>query len=202
MSNNQFHGHIPISIANASNLRSFQAAQNYLSGTLPSNIGGLQGLQRLVLYSNLLQVNEPKDWNFMTALTNCSELLDLNDVVGELPPSLSNLSTSLEKLTLSGNQISGVLPQNIDNLIGLETLALELNNLTGPLPSSLSMIPNLQYLSLYSNNFWGDLLLIGNLTQLNYLYIGYNSFNGTVPTTLGNLKSLLEFNLSRNKAYR
>ncbi|KAF8641577.1 hypothetical protein HU200_067767 [Digitaria exilis] len=191
MSNNQFHGHIPSSIANASNLGSFSAGQNYLSGTLPSNIGGLQRLQRLVLSYNFLKINEPKDWNFMTALTNCSELLDLeldfNDVTGELPSSLSNLSTSLEKLALSGNQIFGVIPQNIGNLIALETLALELNNLTGP------------YLSLYNNNFWGDLQLIGNLTQLNYLYIGYNSFNGTVPNTLGNLKSLLEFDLSYNK---
>lgn len=69
----------------------------------------------------------------MASLTNCSELLnlelDLNNFVGELPSSVSNLSTSLEKLAFSGNQIFGVLPQEIGNLVGLQTLALEHNNI-------------------------------------------------------------------------
>ncbi|TVU49733.1 hypothetical protein EJB05_01064, partial [Eragrostis curvula] len=202
LSSNQFHGQIPSSIANASSLVNFQMAYNYFSGTVPSELGGLKGLWRLALVFNSLEASEPKDWNFMTSLQNCSQLqtleLDSNNFTGELPSSISNLSISLQKLGLSGNQIFGGIPQHIGNLIGLQTLALESNNLNGPLPFSLSMLQSLQYLSLWSNNLWGNIQLIGNLTRLQYLYIGYNSFNGSIPTTMENLKALLEFDLSRN----
>ncbi|OEL30577.1 putative LRR receptor-like serine/threonine-protein kinase [Dichanthelium oligosanthes] len=203
MTSNQLHGRIPSSISNASNLVSFQAGHNYFSGAVPSELGRLKGLQWLSLNNNLLEAKEPKDWNFfMTSLTNCSQLqnlqLDSNRFVGELPSSVSNLSTLLNELALSDNQIFGVVPEKIGNLIGLHTLALESNNLSGPLPSSLSMLRNLQYLSLFSNNLWGGIQLIGNLTQVIYLYIGHNYLNGTIPTTLGNLTSLVEFDFSSN----
>ncbi|KAL6614963.1 hypothetical protein ACP70R_037233 [Stipagrostis hirtigluma subsp. patula] len=199
---NQFHGHIPSSVVNASNFVSFQLEFNYFSGPIPSELGRLKGLQQLYLVSNALEAKEPKDWNFMTALTNCSQLqemqLDFNRLVGELPSSVANLSTSLERLSLSHNQIFGPVPEKISNLIGLQTLALEYNSLSGPLPSSMGMLHNLQYLSLSTNNLGGDIRLIGNFTQLVYLYIENNFFNGSIPITLGNLESLVEFNLSRN----
>ncbi|TVU29085.1 hypothetical protein EJB05_20629, partial [Eragrostis curvula] len=185
LSINRFHGRIPSSISNASNL-----------------LGGLKKLNFVALYFNSLEAKEPKDWAFMASLANCSQLetleLDSNNFAGELPSSISNLSTSLQWLTLSGNQISGAIPEQISNLVSLQALALESNSLSGPLPSSLSMIQGLQYLSLSGNNFWGDIQWLGNLTQLHYLYIGACSFNGSIPTTLGNLTSLLEFDLSRN----
>ncbi|KAK3158542.1 hypothetical protein QOZ80_2AG0138530 [Eleusine coracana subsp. coracana] len=197
---NQFHGPIPSSIANASKLLSLEAQRNYFSGIVPTGLGGLKGLQKLVLYSNSLEASGPKDWIFFTALTNCTQLqrLDLgtNQFVGEFPSSVSNLSASLELLDLRENTFSGAIPENIGNLINLEGLVLQSNNLNGLLPSSLRMLHNLQYISLAGNNLHGDIRSFGNLTQLVYLYIGYNSFNGTIPTTLGKLGSLVEFDLS------
>ncbi|KAL6634803.1 hypothetical protein ACP70R_027474 [Stipagrostis hirtigluma subsp. patula] len=199
---NQFHGHIPSSIGNASNLLEFEGGQNNFTGTIPFEVGRLKGIRLLGFSSNSLEAETPKDWNFITALTNCSQLqtvhLASNRLVGELPSSVANLSTSLQELTFRGNQIFGAIPENIGNLIGLETLELASNSLRGPLPSSFGMLHNLQYLSISSNSFGGDIRSIGNLTQLVYLYIQNNLFNGSIPVTLGNLESLVEFDLSRN----
>ncbi|CAL4886530.1 unnamed protein product [Urochloa decumbens] len=203
MSSNQFHGSIPTSLANASNLLSFQIVQNYFTGTVPPVVRHLPGLQYLLLANNSLEANKSEDWNFMTALTNCSRLehleLDSNRFGGLLPVSISNLSsTSLIELSFSDNEIFGHIPESIGNLIGLNVLGLENNDISGSLPSSLTMLQNLGYLSLQHNNISGSIRSIGNLSLLNYLYLDHNAFRGTIPVTIGNLTSLIEFTLANN----
>ena len=45
--------------------------------------------------------------------------------------------TNLERLILYQNELSGEIPQGMDNLINLENLMLSDNNLTGLIPSEL-----------------------------------------------------------------
>ncbi|CAL4968072.1 unnamed protein product [Urochloa decumbens] len=203
LSTNRFHGHIPTSLANASNLRYFEILNNKFSGLVPLEIGLLQGLQSLSLAKNLLEANKTKDWNFMTALANCSQLLylqlDYNRFRGTIPSSVSNLSTSLQYLTLSNNEVSGVIPERIGEVVGIQVFALEYNYLTGTLPYSLSKLGSLVELSLTGNGLSGHIdLAIGNFTLLNYLYLRENFFIGSIPSILGNFSSLLEIDLARN----
>ena len=62
--------------------------------------------------------------------------LDLNQLSGEIPPELGNL-TNLKGLDLSGNQLSGEIPPELVNLASLTWLYLDGNQLSGCVPSSL-----------------------------------------------------------------
>ncbi|GJN04586.1 hypothetical protein PR202_ga22149 [Eleusine coracana subsp. coracana] len=203
MDNNLFYGPLPASIGNASRLHMLQLGPNSFNGVIPPQIGRLRNMTKLLLSNTLLGAQDPGDWEFMTALANCSQLLILDltasKFAGSLPPSLSNLSTSLETLYLPYNAISGTLPQEIGNLASLESLVVDSNLFTGNLPSSLGKLRNLQLFSASDNKFHGSIpLSIGNLTELSTFNIKVNAFSDVIPNTLGNLTKLSELRLGTN----
>uniref|UniRef100_K3ZH37 Receptor kinase-like protein Xa21 n=1 Tax=Setaria italica TaxID=4555 RepID=K3ZH37_SETIT len=203
MDHNHFHGHIPASLANASNLFMIVLGANPFSGIVPKEVGELRNLNRLVLTDSLVGAKEPKDWEFITALTNCSQLevliLGICEFNGTLPDSLSNLSTSLKILSLSANAISGSIPKDIGNLFNLQVLDLAYNSFTGNLPSSLAKLKNLQKFFVNDNYINGSFpLAIGNLRYLISLYLMSNAFSGRLPNTLANMTMLSELYLANN----
>ncbi|KAL6654826.1 hypothetical protein ACP70R_008291 [Stipagrostis hirtigluma subsp. patula] len=203
MDHNQFHGHIPASISNASNIMILQLGMNHFGGIVPPGVGSLNNLNWLQLSETLLQAEEPKDWEFITALTNVSQLQELalsqSKFGGVLPDSLSNLSASLIQLSLDGNNISGSIPKDIGNINNLQSLSLGDNFFTGSLPSSMCRLKNLGELYVEGNKISGPVpLALGNLTGLNSLHLDDNDFCGTIPSTLGNLTTLSELGLSDN----
>ncbi|KAG0530287.1 hypothetical protein BDA96_05G173100 [Sorghum bicolor] len=203
MDNNQFHGNIPTSIGNASDFWLVQFGATLLSGIVPPEIGRLTKLKFLILRNAFFEAKEPKDWEFLTTLTNCSQLQIIGlghcRLAGVFPDSVSNLSTSLTTFSFSYNSISGSLPRGIGNLFKLRDLDLAKNSFTGIIPSSFSRLTNLQALSLWDNKLGGLIpMALGNLTELNYLYLAANAFKGRIPDTIGNLTKLLELALSEN----
>ncbi|XP_006663536.1 receptor kinase-like protein Xa21 [Oryza brachyantha] len=203
MDNNRFHGRLPASLANASSVSSLQLGFNPFCGAIPPELGTLARLKRLLLAYTLLEAKEPRDWGFMTALTNCSHLEILELAAGKfggvLPESVSNLSASLQTLSLQYNTISGSIPRDIGNIISLESLTLDDNSFTGTLPSSLGRSQNLNTLSVPKNKISGLIpLAIGNLTELSSLELQGNAFSGEIPSTIANLTNLLTLNLARN----
>uniref|UniRef100_A0A0E0MGF6 non-specific serine/threonine protein kinase n=1 Tax=Oryza punctata TaxID=4537 RepID=A0A0E0MGF6_ORYPU len=203
LDHNKFHGYFPVSLANASNLSVIQIGANFLSGVVPPEIGRLRNLKWLTLAETLIEAKDPQDWKFITALTNCSQLehllLGSCQFGGQLPDSLSNLSTSLINLQVYSNKISGSLPKDIGNLINLRTLSLHKNYFTGILPSSLTRLASLNAFSARSNRIGGEIPLnIGNLTELTKFILNGNAFSGRIPSTLGNLSKLLALDLASN----
>jgi Leucine-rich repeat (LRR) protein len=100
---NQFTGFIPASISNLTNLRVLDLSRNRFSGHVPPTLGRLQALRTLRLHNNRLEANNREGWEFITSLSNCSNLkaLQINgntDFTGQLPSSIVNLSTTLENL--------------------------------------------------------------------------------------------------------
>ncbi|EAY81359.1 hypothetical protein OsI_36531 [Oryza sativa Indica Group] len=203
MDNNRFHGRLPTSLVNVSHVSMLQLGFNFFSGTVPSELGMLKNLEQFLLFATLLEAKEPRDWEFITALTNCSRLkileLGASRFGGVLPDSLSNLSTSLQTLSLQYNTISGHIPKDIGNLIGLQSLTLDDNSFIGTLPSSLGRLQNLNLLSVPKNKISGSVpLAIGNLTKLSSLELQANAFSGEIPSTVANLTKLSALNLARN----
>ena len=169
---------------------------NGLTGAIPTELGRLSELKKLVLSRNRLTGQVPEWLGDLTDLEDLS--LWGNLLSGPIPTSLGNLS-NLEELYLSQNRLTGAIPPSLGDLSNLRELSLFRNQLTGPLPSELGSLTNLQRLVLSSNEFTGTLpAWLGDLNKLEALSLWGNDFNGPIPVELGNLSSMRELNLSQN----
>ncbi|GFY93175.1 leucine-rich repeat protein kinase family protein [Actinidia rufa] len=200
---NQLSGLIPRSISNASKLESLNLASNNFSPGVPINFGNLKNLSMLSLYESGLGTGDINDLNFISTLVNCSKLIGLyieyNSFGGVLPNSIANFSTQLKHLSVTGNKISGSIPQDIGNLVSLNTLGLTYNQLTGSIPTSIGRLHKLQEVAFGENNLSGEIpSSIGNLTLLNMLGIEENNLQGNIPSTLGNCQGLILLQLNGN----
>lgn len=105
---NLFRGHIPSSLANASNLIFIYLSRNHFTGSVPK-IGKLTNLAHLNLERNQLQAHSREDWEFLDSLGNCTELqvfgMGWNRLSGQVPSSLGNLSSQIQRLYLNENQL-------------------------------------------------------------------------------------------------
>ena len=126
-------------------------------------------------------------------------LLYENNLDGELPQELGNLST-LYTLALSGNRLTGEIPSSIGNLTSLTSLGLSDNQLTGAIPSSIGNLTGLTYMNLSDNELTGAIpSSIGNLSNLVDLYLPNNQLSGEVPSELAGLPNLEFLMLSGNQ---
>ncbi|AQK53675.1 LRR receptor-like serine/threonine-protein kinase EFR [Zea mays] len=202
----QLRGRIPRSIGNASLLRYIQLGDNQLEGALPLEVGSLKDLEVLTVESNRLEDEwwGSDDWDLIASLSNCSKLfylsLDSNSFRGVLPPSIVNLSSTMQKLHLSHNGFHGAIPTDIRKLSSLTILTLRGNLLTGSIPPSIGELHSLGVLDLSENNISGGIPpALGNLTNLSILYLFKNSLQGPIPTSLGKLQNIGSLVLSLNQ---
>ncbi|CAI0413775.1 unnamed protein product [Linum tenue] len=205
VSENDLVGSIPESLCNASRLVDINMNMNRFAGRIPNCLGNSGGLLALEIGGNNLGYNSMGDFDFLTSLSNCSQLdsigVSMNNLGGELPGSVGNLSsTRLTRLSFALNRISGVLPEGLQKLVGLTDLELQSNIFQGQLPSSLGKLQNLQLLSLQGNELSGRIPdSIGGLKRLFDLDLSQNRLEGPIPASLGNCLSLTSIDISHNK---
>ncbi|XP_043725889.1 receptor kinase-like protein Xa21 [Telopea speciosissima] len=200
---NFFSGSIPNSISNFSKLEIVDLGDNNFIGPVPNNLGNLQNLQVFSIAGNQCGTGKSDDFDFLKSLVNCTHLrflaLQINCFKGPLPNFKANLSTQLSILHLGGNQISGIIPTGIENLINLTDLSLGENFLESNIPSVIGKLPKLQRLLLGGNRLSGQIpSSIGNLTFLYELHLEGNNLNASIPTSIGNCQRLQYLNLSHN----
>jgi len=125
--------------------------------------------------------------------------LDGNNLNRRLPPELGNLA-NLQKLDLRFNHLCSSIPPELGNLANLQELHLEINQLSGSIPPELGNLANLQYLVLANNQLSGSIPPeLGNLANLQGLYLELNQLSGSIPPELGNLANLQILRLSGNQ---
>ena len=109
---------------------SSEDVDEFLTGTIPAEIGAL----------------------------DCLTWLDLSgkQICGHLPSEIGRL-TSLKRLMLYDNRLEGPLPAELGALTALIALCLNDNTFTGEIPSTLMNLTNLKGLDLNGNNFDTDL---------------------------------------------
>ncbi|XBJ05349.1 hypothetical protein VPH35_024151 [Triticum aestivum] len=137
--------------------------------------------------------------------------LNLSDTMWEVGfPEFIGEIVSLEVLTLSGNRMTGGLPDAaVKYLRNLRILNMSWSNFNGSLPESLFSLPHLKILDLSINNFGGhipissssgDNLLSSGPILLEVLDLSYNNLSGNLPVTaFESLQNLRELYLSSNQ---
>ncbi|CAI5497489.1 unnamed protein product [Closterium sp. Naga37s-1] len=141
-------GSIPSTIGRLTSLSYFLVNQNRLSGSLPAQIGTLPQLYMLDVMENQLEGPLP-------TFEGANELghLDLssNSFTGAIPGTLFEQHPNLVNLNLANNALDSSLPPEITTAAKLQSVFLSGNQLSGPLPD-LSSLPSIVSLSLFDNS--------------------------------------------------
>jgi len=121
-----------------------------------------------------------------------------NNLTGSLPPEIDQL-INLEELRLMDNNLSGSILPEIGNLSKLRRLDLVRNEISGEIPVEILNLSNLTHLYLGGNELTGSIFpgfsTLSNLTDLN---LSYNYLSGSIPPELGQLSNLGNLSLSNN----
>ncbi|XP_022635283.1 receptor-like protein 12 isoform X2 [Vigna radiata var. radiata] len=209
------------------NLQHLDLSENSLSNRFLSSVMTLSHLQYLDLSEN--QFEGALDINGLKSLRRLDFLdLDGNMIDGnKLRESLGALSSSIRKLSISHNNLKGIIVSQdfhdlrnleeltldgnnnmkneffecIGNLTSLKALFLSFSHINGTLPvADWYKMKKLEELSLIDNGFEGFLpSSFVNMTSLRILDISQNNFIGRFDSSIATLTSLEHFGFIENQ---
>ncbi|XP_049407394.1 receptor-like protein Cf-9 [Solanum stenotomum] len=193
LGNNNFDDQLEFLSFNRSltQLQFLDFSSNSLTGSIPSNVSGMQNVQSLRLSSNHLNGTIPS-WIFSLPSLEWLELSD-NHFSGNIQEFKSK---TLDRVSLEQNQLQGPIPKSLLNQRDLYSLVLSHNNLSGQIASTICNLNTLQVLDLGSNNLEGTIpLCLGEMSGLWVLDLSNNSLSGTINTTfsIGNKFIVIKF---------
>uniref|UniRef100_A0A0D6QRW2 Leucine-rich repeat-containing N-terminal plant-type domain-containing protein n=1 Tax=Araucaria cunninghamii TaxID=56994 RepID=A0A0D6QRW2_ARACU len=210
LSGNSFGFPIPEWFQHVSTLVSIDLSECELQGSIPLHFLHRSSLSNIELsYNSQLKGNLSFILNHSSSLTvlsvvgASSEWVDGYILEGVIPPSISNFS-KLEKLYLSGNNLTGDVPpfgSALGRLSPLSEIDLSNNNLKGSIPPSVGRLSSLKHLDLSRNRLTGTIPdTISKLGGLQTLLLRFNSFTGNVTLSLfENQTRLKALDLSNNQ---
>ncbi|KAM0855543.1 hypothetical protein ACQ4PT_049703 [Festuca glaucescens] len=176
----------------SSSITSLNVSAKSITGKLPASLEQSKMLTTLIMRANQLEGSIPD-------LPTSIQKLDLshNNLSGLLPQSFGN--KELYYLSLSHNYISGVITTDLCNMISVELIDLSNNNLSGELPNCWHKNSKLYAIDFSSNNFWGEVpATVGSLSSLMSLHLSKNSLSGMLPTSLQSCNMLMFLGLAEN----
>ncbi|KAG6490324.1 receptor kinase-like protein Xa21 [Zingiber officinale] len=187
------------SLANCSELKQVYVFRNNLGGVLPPAVANFSDtLQHLTMDKNAISGSIPSGIGNLVGLEEL--MLGENHLIGGIPEEIGHLK-QLMYLSLLDNLLSGPLPSSLGNLTQLNFLVLAYNALQGPIPATLGSLQSMNVLSL-SNNFFDGVIpkeLVSLPFMSNFFDLGYNLLTGSLPLEVGNLKNVRNFFVSGNR---
>uniref|UniRef100_A0A2N9IYV6 non-specific serine/threonine protein kinase n=1 Tax=Fagus sylvatica TaxID=28930 RepID=A0A2N9IYV6_FAGSY len=194
------------SFSSLPNLAYVDLSMNELFGTVPIEISHLSKLIYLDLSFNNLSGEIPSQIGLLINLEEFGKLTSLvklmlngNKLSGGIPPELGSL-TILEYLDLSSNRFGNSIPTNMGNLLNLHYLNMSNNKFSLNIPVQICNLAHLSQLDLSHNSLEGELpSLIDKLQSLELLNVSYNNLFGFIPATFENMRGLLYVDISYNE---
>eukprot|EP00301_Raphidiophrys_heterophryoidea_P004679 c12016_g1_i1.p1 GENE.c12016_g1_i1~~c12016_g1_i1.p1 ORF type:complete len:748 (-),score=190.97 c12016_g1_i1:210-2453(-) len=167
-----------------------------LEGSIPLQLFSLGGLQLLHIDSTRNASGQlPSTFSQLPNLKNL--VLSGTNLTGSIPADLNHVS-SLVTFDVSDNKLSGVLP--LFNISSLAKFAVHQNRISGTIPPQFGSLSALTWLSLDNNMLSGTIpTQIGRCASLNHMGLSWNLLNGTIPTQLGTLTNLVLLELAGNQ---
>jgi EIX receptor 1/2 len=221
LSKNRLNGSLTKSVAELSMLQVLDVSSNSLEGDITeSHFSNLSNLHTVDFSFNSLSLKFSPAWippfhldairlgscklgpNFpqwLHSQKNFSQL-DISDseISDTIPNWFWDLSSNIQFLNLSHNQIIGTIPLQwfSTSFIGSPLIDLSYNFLSGPLPQFHS---DSSVLNLSNNLFQGSITSICETNgNLSYLDLSNNLLSGELPNCWGNMISLSMLNLANN----
>ncbi|KAL8167965.1 LOW QUALITY PROTEIN: hypothetical protein V2J09_009464 [Rumex salicifolius] len=185
LSNNSLNGSIPSTITSLPKLWYLNLSYNLLTGSIPPDIGQLQKLMYLDLYNN-------------------------SNLNGIIPYQISHLQ-NLRHLNIGGNYLASPRKTKNNYLVTvdwskfapmpfLNYLSLALNSLCSEFPPFILASKSLLHLDLSANSFHGTIpqAIYTNLSNLVFLGLNSNLFQGSISSSISLLKNLQHLDLDDN----
>ncbi len=196
-------GSIPSELGNLTNLERLVILSDSLTGSIPTELGNLKKLETLQLNIGSVTGSIPAELGKLKKLETLR--LSVRNLTGPIPPELGGL-TNLEtfvisRFGLSGKTaLTGSIPAELGNLSNLLQLSITLTNLTGSIPAELGNLSNLRQLDIGNNALTSSIPSeLANLSNLTFLDLRENALDGAIPSELGNLSNLEQLRLNGNK---
>ncbi|KAG6739822.1 hypothetical protein POTOM_057437 [Populus tomentosa] len=204
---NRLVGRVPRALSNSTNLEWLDLESNMLSGELPSEIvRKMPKLQFLYLsYNDFVSHDDNTNLEpFFASLVNSSNLQELelagNNLLGEIPPIIGDLSTNCVQIHLEENILYGSIPSHISNLVNLTLLNLSSNLLNGTIPPELCRMGKLERVYLSNNSLSGEIpAALANISHLGLLDLSKNKLTGSIPDSFAYLSQLRRLFLYENQ---
>lgn len=141
----------------------FSVSDNFLNGTIPTELASLTNLTWLGLEKNLL--------------------------TGALPSALGQLPGDNFVLELRNNLLTGTIPSELGEAYGLYGLTVSDNLMTGTLPRELGMLLHLGYLAVHGNDFSGSIPEEWGRLDLHQFSLHNTQLTGPMPPPLCDMKT-------------
>ncbi|TYI57594.1 hypothetical protein E1A91_D11G292600v1 [Gossypium mustelinum] len=205
-SNNSMSGELPYTLQNSTSSIILDLSENYFSGSIPEWIGDkLSNLVVLSLRSNNFDGHIPHKicaGAIPKCFNNFSAMATKNKSSGDLEiwtTFQSNVFHLSALLVLKGRE------DEYSTTLGLVTsIDLSVNSLTGEIPKEIGNLIGLRSLNLSRNLLIGNISdIIGKLELLESLDLSMNRLYGEIPSSFSNLNFLNHFNLQsfENSSY-
>ncbi|PON50816.1 Mitogen-activated protein kinase kinase kinase [Parasponia andersonii] len=219
LSNNPLKCSIPKSFGKLQNLSFLILESSELNGSVPPELGKCRNLKTLLLSNNALSGSLPEELSELPMFTFSAEknqlsgplpswlgkwnkvstlLLGNNQFSAEIPPEIGNCSV-LSGLSLSNNLLTGRIPEELCNASSLMQVDLLGNFLNGTIESTFVKCTSLTQLNLMENQIVGPIPEYLSELPLVILNLDYNNFTGTIPTSIWNSRTLMEFSATNNQ---
>jgi len=188
---NTIQGRIPNTFFDdQSVMKELNIGSNFMTGTVPEEIGLTSTITDLYLFNNEFTGRIPVLGNMPLVNFHGHQ----NAFTGILPFDYGfdgPWPDTLREWWVHDNKVSGSLSENLGFLTSLEDLRVNGNGLTGKIPESIQDLQRLFRLHIQSNALTGTVPdIIGDLPELRDVRLQYNKFGGVVPTSLCFLESM------------